>query len=419
MTSLAGLGLRWGPDIVAAAVNDVIERAGRHGTEWQGMAEVVLRDAFTATDAVDVFLRSSPSEQTVFLRSLPHEVLQWPRRWPVDIGLGQVPVRRLDEAATRKVLAEALGWLQEHCYFGRELEIRCVDANPDSRELGEVIAGRLNLPPVGSVYDLLTGVGVGQLADVVAVAREYIALPPERYFHTFASCGLHPGTGAWSAELGRRILDDVVATIAANSDLGALLLAPRQIGAAVAAPAPADPLRRTSPAVYAPAEAFLPHGSVLTVTRLVTRLAAARQLTALEAFLRAHRVHVESAGQTTMPAFILVIEIFADDQARLQRHEATITQMLGELTALNWAVRYTLPPEYRRPAELSTLDRAAIATRLERAGRSQEAGTALRSSFRFRPRPGTAGGVQMVSVLDDPESEDAALLELTFRTSRG
>ncbi|MGC5335012.1 exodeoxyribonuclease VII large subunit [Micromonospora sp. DT62] len=412
--NLAGLGLRWAPDTVAAAVEEIGRRAGQRGRGWQELAEIVLHDAFMSNDAVEAFKELDAENQLALLRSLPRRVLQSPRRWPVDLGFGQVPPRRLDDGATRRVLAQALNWLEERCYFGRELGVKCVDVYDDGETpyLIEVITSRLNLTPADGLHQLLAEVEVSRLSDILAVVREYVAVPPGRHFHSWNACGWHPTSGGWYAELGRRILDDVVATVAANSVLGGLLVASRQLGATVAAPVLVDPLHRTSPAAYAPAEAFLPHGSVLTVTRLVTRLAAARHLDALDAFLRAHRVHIESAGNTTSPDFVLVVEILADDQARLQRHEEVIKEALCDLAAYGpWTVRYTRPPEYRYPPETATLDPTSIATRLERAGRLQEAATALRSSFRFRPRPGTEGGVQLVTIVDDPDGTDGQVLD--------
>ena len=122
--------------------------------------------------------------------------------------------------------------------------------------------------------------------------------------------------GTWTAGPGRPLIDDRRQQRSRRSSDCV-----RQLGSTVVAPVPVDPLRRTSPAAYAPPEAFLPHGSVLTITRLVTRLAASRQLDALAALLRAHRIHVESAGSTTMPEFLMVLEVLADDQSRIQRHE--------------------------------------------------------------------------------------------------
>ncbi|MEU0081979.1 hypothetical protein ABZY58_29105 [Micromonospora tulbaghiae] len=405
----AGLGLRFSPDTIAAAVTELFARSG---TEWYGMAELILQDAFTAGDVAAAFSQTGTGELDGFLRALPHQVTHSPRRWPVDVGSGHVPVRRLDEAATRRTLADILTWLHERCYFARELDYPCVDARDDEvRDLGDVIAARLGLPEVTGVHDLIGTADVGRLADIIAVAREYIAVPPERHYHDYAGCGWHPGTGTWSAGLGRRILDDLVGCVAANSDLGALLLAGRHLGDAAAAAAPQDPLRRTSGAAYAPAEAFLPHGSILTVTRLVTRLAAGRHLDAAAAFLRAHRVHVETAGETSRPTFTLTIEIFDADRDRLRRHETLLTRTLGQLTAMPWTIRYTRPPEYRRPAVTTTLEPAAVAAVLERAGRGREADTALQATFRFRPQPGVPTGAHLVAVLDDPDSEDALLLE--------
>ena len=58
--------------------------------------------------------------------------------------------------------------------------------------------------------------------------------------------------------------------------------------------------------------------------------------------------------------------------------------MLSELSGYgSWTVRYTRPPEYRHSSDIATLEPAAIAARLERAGAPQEAVTALRSSFPF------------------------------------
>ncbi|MGI5185532.1 exodeoxyribonuclease VII large subunit [Dactylosporangium sp. CA-152071] len=430
-TSVAGVGLRWSLDTVATAAERLVttapsiadrpaqwppweaNRQAQEWSDWHDLADVVLRDAFISADLAESFRDLDPPVKLGFLRSLPHDLTDAPRRWPVDLGLGQVPPRRLDGESTRRDLARVLSWLEERCYFARELGSECVDVHDDdSRRLVDVITSRLDLALSPTLRSLFAEVDTGRLAEIVAVAREYIAMPPGRTYHSWNDCGLHPRTGRWDAEMGRRVLDDLVATIAEHSDLGALLLASQQIGAAVPAPVPVDPLRRTGPATHAPAEAFLPHGSVLTVTRLVTRLAAQRHLDALEAFLRAHRVHVESTGDTTSPDFVLVVEILQDDQARLRRHEQVLTGTLSELAGYaGWTIRYTRPPEYRRALEVATLDPAAIAVRLEREGRPHEGAIALRSSFRFRPRPGLDGGVHLVVIVDDLDDPGGQVLE--------
>ncbi|MEU8661454.1 hypothetical protein [Actinoplanes philippinensis] len=408
----ASLGLRWAPATVAAAVEEIMGRQGQSGSGWSDFAEVTLSDAFTSADAAEVFKGLKWPQQLDLVRSLPSGVSMSPRRWPVDLGLGQIPPRRLDEGATRRLLAQVLSWFEDRQYFAREFGYSCVDEDDDDfRALFGVIAERLDLPE-GGAGQLLATLPVGRLSDVIAIAREYIAVPPGRYFHPWNGCGWHPLTGRWSAELGRRILDDVIATIAAHSDLGGLLSASRQLGSSVAAPPVVDPLRRTSSAAYAPAEAFLPHGSLLTVTRMITRLAALRQLDAVEALLRVQRMHVESTGQTTSPSFVLVMEVLPEDQARLQRHEAVIVGELGQVSGCGgWLVRYVRPPECFLGAEVVNLDPAVISSRLARAGRAGEAVAALGTSFRFRPRPGLEGGVQLVAVVDDVTAEGSLVLE--------
>lgn len=416
---VAGLSLRWTSETISAAVDEVVSRVGLSTQNWEDMAHVVLADAFMSEDAALAFKGLGRAARLEFLRSIPERSSLAPRRWPVDVGLGEVTSRRLDEVATRRWLVDVLVWLEERRYFARDLGISCVDELDDgARSLHEVLVDRLGLPPAGGLEELIEAVDLSGLSDVVAVARDYVAAPPGRYFHPWNGCGWHLLPGSWSVELGRRVFDDLLAAVAANSDLGGVLLASGQMGTAVVAAPPVDALRRVGPAPYAPAEAFLPHGSVLTVGRLITRLAASRQLEALDALMRSHRVHVESAGPTASPEFALVVEMFTEDQARLQRHEAVIVQTLADLAGGGtWTVGYVRPPVLRRGGEVMSLGAAVIADQLEQGGYPFDAAAAGQLSFRFRPLPGAEEGTQLVSVVDDLDGSDGRVLERSLRQS--